>query len=98
MTIINAWYNFIDDLAENTVEDIIQRVAVGPQEEVIALIEALNRIFNTDFKCTPSFRWQPGFYKKLVEVTGRVSEVTTVKNKVSTYRNKITNGRWQVDR
>ena len=98
MTIINAWYNFIDDLAEHTVEDIIQRVAVGPQEEVIALIEALNRIFNTDFKCTPSFRWQPGFYKKLVEVTGRVSEVTTVKNKVSTYRNKITNGRWQVDR
>ena len=88
--------NFLDGI--NNINHIIERVALGPQEELLNMIEELNRNWGTDFRCTPTFRWQPGFYKKLTEQSGRISAYGIQKNKISTYRNKISNARWQADR
>ena len=94
-TTLDARNNFLDGMSN--MNEIIERVALGPQEEVIGLIDNLNSRFNTNFRCTPTFRWQPGFYKKLTEESGRISNVNVQKNKVSTYRNQIANGRWSID-
>ena len=92
---LDARRRFIDQMSD--MSDIIERVALGPQEDVLAKFDDLNNRFGTDFRCTPTFRWQPGFYKKLKEVSGRLSNITVQKNKVSTYANKIQQGRWYLD-
>ena len=92
---LDARNNFLDGISN--IDDIVERIALGPQEEVIGLINNLNQRWNTDFRCTPTFRWQPGFYKKLKEQSGRISNVNVQKNKVSTYKNQIQNGRWNID-
>jgi hypothetical protein len=88
----NQFLNGIDDI-----DAIIERIALGPQEEVLSLIQQLNHRWGTNFRCTPTFRWQPGFYKKLKEEAGKISKVNIQKNKVSTYKNQISNGRWAID-
>jgi len=92
---LNATNNFLSGM--DNIDDIIERIALGPQEEVLNLIQNLNFRWNTDFRCTPTFRWQPGFYKKLTEEAGKISNVNRQKNKVSTYRNQISNARWAID-
>ena len=68
---LNATNNFLSGM--DNIDDIIERIALGPQEEVLNLIQNLNFRWNTDFRCTPTFRWQPGFYKKLTEEAGKIS-------------------------
>ena len=92
---LDARNNFLDGISN--MNEIIEQIALGPQEEVIGLIDNLNQRWRTDFRCTPTFRWQPGFYKKLKEESGRISNVNVQKNKVSTYKNQIQNGRWNID-
>ena len=92
---LDARNNFLNGI--NNIQDIVERIALGPQEEVIGLIDNLNMRWATDFRCTPTFRWQPGFYKKLKEEAGKISNVNIQKNKVSTYKNQIQNGRWNID-
>ena len=92
---LDARNNFLNGI--NNMNEIIEQIALGPQEEVISLIDNLNQRWNTDFRCTPTFRWQPGFYKKLKEESGKISKVNIQKNKVSTYKNQIANGRWAID-
>ena len=92
---LDARNNFLDGISN--MNEIIEQIALGPQEEVISLIDQLNQRWQTDFRCTPTFRWQPGFYKKLKEESGRISNVNVQKNKVSTYKNQIQNGRWAID-
>ena len=92
---LDARNNFLNGI--NNLNEIIEQIALGPQEEVVSLMEQLNQRWRTDFRCTPTFRWQPGFYKKLKEQAGRISNVNIQKNKVSTYRNQIQNGRWNID-
>ena len=92
---LDARNNFLDGISN--MNEIIEQIALGPQEEVIGLIDNLNQRWNTDFRCTPTFRWQPGFYKKLKENSGRISNINIQKNKVSTYKNQIQNGRWSID-
>ena len=92
---LDARNNFLNGIRD--MDAIIEQIAIGPQEEVIGLIDNLNQRWNTDFRCTPTFRWQPGFYKKLKEQSGRISNINIQKNKVSTYRNQIANGRWNID-
>ena len=92
---LDARNNFLDGI--NDINNIIERIALGPQEEVIGLIDNLNSRWNTDFRCTPTFRWQPGFYKKLMNESGKISNISVQKNKVSTYKNQISNGRWMID-
>ena len=92
---LDARNNFLDGISN--IDSIIERIALGPQEEVLGMIDSLNSRWNTGFRCTPTFRWQPGFYKKLKEEAGRISNVNVQKNKVSTYKNQVQNGRWNID-
>ena len=92
---LDARNNFLDGISN--MNSIIERIALGPQEEVLSLIDNLNCRWNTGFRCTPTFRWQPGFYKKLKEESGRISSINIQKNKVSTYKNQVQNGRWNID-
>ena len=47
------------------VEEISERLLMGPQEEVLTKIQEMNSYHQTDIHCTKTFRWQPGFYDKL---------------------------------
>ena len=77
-------------------KELAEQIAIGPQEEVLNEMENINSRYGTAFRITPTFRWQPGFYKKLVVETERMSGVTAYKGKVSTYFNNIDNRRWTV--
>ena len=92
MTLID---NFLETNADIT--SLVERIALGPQEEIIEKIDSLNQRFDSDFRCTPTFRWAPGFYKRMNEHATRLSGYGEMKRKVSTYKNKIENGRWQAE-
>ena len=92
---VNAVNDFIDD--NLNIAAILERITLGPQEEVITDIDHLNARFNVNYRCTPTFRWAPGFYKQLNIDAINLSELAKIRNKVSTIRNKIQQGRWYVD-
>ena len=50
---LDARRRFIDQMSD--MSDIIERVALGPQEDVLAKFDDLNNRFGTDFRCTPTF-------------------------------------------
>ena len=60
---VNALDNFIDDNID--IAAILERITLGPQEEVIRDIDHLNTRHRVNYRCTPTFRWMPGFYKQL---------------------------------
>lgn len=92
---LDARNNFLDGISN--IDEVIEQIALGPQEEVLGLIDSLNSRFGSDFRCTPTFRWQPGFYKKLTNISGKISSIGIQKNKVSTYKNQISTNRWAID-
>ena len=61
---VNAEDNFID--SNLNITDILSRITLGPQEEVIRDIDHLNSRHRVNYRCTPTFRWMPGFYKELL--------------------------------
>ena len=81
---------------EADIRALVERIALGPQEEVINKIENLNIRYGTDFRCTPTFRWQPKFYDKLNKEAIRLSNYSAKKRKISTYRNAIRNNEWNI--
>ena len=83
---------------DTDIKALVERIALGPQEAVINKIEALNLDYGTDFRSTPKFRWQPGFYKKLNEHSTRLSGYGNIKRKISTYQNGIRAAEWYVGR
>ena len=92
---VNAINNFLDD--NLNIAGILERITLGPQEEVITDIDHLNSRFRVNYRCTPTFRWAPGFYKQLNADTINLSNLAKIRNKVSTIRNKVEQGRWYVD-
>ena len=92
---VNARNDFLDDTLD--IAAILARITLGPQEEVITDIDRLNSRFSVNYRCTPTFRWMPGFYKQLNADIIRQSNLDKIRNKVSTIRNKIQQGRWYID-
>tara|TARA_R110002050_G_scaffold76756_10_gene164175 strand:- start:1461 stop:2798 length:1338 start_codon:yes stop_codon:yes gene_type:complete len=92
---VNAEDNFID--SNLNITDILSRITLGPQEEVIRDIDHLNSRHRVNYRCTPTFRWMPGFYKQLNADIIELSNMGKVRNKVSTIKNKVTQGRWYID-
>tara|TARA_R110000824_G_scaffold135238_1_gene298432 strand:- start:173 stop:1534 length:1362 start_codon:yes stop_codon:yes gene_type:complete len=92
---VNAVNDFLDDNLD--IAAILARITLGPQEEVITDIDHLNSRFNANYRCTPTFRWMPGFYKQLNADVIKQSSLNKIRNKVSTIKNKVQQGRWYVD-
>ena len=92
---VNAVNDFLDDNLD--IAAILARITLGPQEEVITDIDHLNSRFRVNYRCTPTFRWMPGFYKQLNADIIEQSEMHKIRNKVSTIRNKVQQGRWYID-
>ena len=92
--VVKAINKFLD--TDANISALVKRIALGPQEEVVNRIDVMNNRFGTSFRCTPSFRWQPGFYKQLNIEATRISGYSSQKRKVSTYKNNIRNSEWQV--
>ena len=92
---VNAENNFIDDNID--IAAILERITLGPQEEVIRDIDHLNTRHRVNYRCTPTFRWMPGFYKQLNADIIELSNMGKIRNKVSTIRNKVQQGRWYID-
>ena len=45
--------------------NITDKIIMGPQGEILQMIERFNRAYNTDISCTRTFRWSPGIYDKM---------------------------------
>jgi len=56
------------DLKLNNITD---KVIMGPQGEILELIERFNNQYNADISCTRTFRWSPGIYDKMRELLTR---------------------------
>jgi hypothetical protein len=56
----------------------------------------MNQRFGTDFRITPTFRWQPRFYKKLHNVVLNKFDIPQ-KRKISTYFNAISEKQWMIN-
>ena len=61
----------IEDYNPNLPE-LAERVLLGPQAEILRLIEDFNRRYRCDIKSTKTFRWSPGVSKKIREAYMKV--------------------------
>jgi hypothetical protein len=89
-------FNLKSEITDHSIDlnDIAERVIVGPQEEVLSKINAFNFRFGSDIRCTKTFRWEPGFYKKLHALQLKVMKLTTFPKNVKTAFNRISNNEW----
>ena len=88
----------LDDDAIN-MSDLAERVMLGPQQEVLELVEQFNNDFHSDLKITKTFRWSPGIYQKIREIfTSQCLGWDVKTSKISTFFNKIDNGTWRTRR
>ena len=86
------------DVEDKNIRDTAEQIALGPQRDVLESVEKINQSFGSSFRITPTFRWGPGIYNHLREMTEILTRVGTKKNKVSTYFNQIDNNRWRYER
>ena len=88
----------LDDDSIN-MSDLAERVMLGPQQEVLELVEQFNNDFHSDLKITKTFRWSPGIYQKIREIfTSQCLGWDVKTSKISTFFNKIDNGTWRTRR
>ena len=93
------------DLKLNNITD---KVIMGPQGEILELIERFNNQYNADISCTRTFRWSPGIYDKIRELLTRhflgwnvrTSSMYTLFNKIESnnyYKRRLRESITQID-
>jgi len=73
---------------------LAERVIIGPQEEVLTAIEDINDTFNANIRCTKKFRWEPGFYNKLNALQIKAMSLDKKPRTVKTAFNNVGNNDW----
>ena len=63
---MNDWVSVQE--ADFNFSTMSNRIAIGPQAEVIERLNTLNTKWGTDFTVTKTFRWSPGVYDKIKEL------------------------------
>ena len=51
--------------------EIAERVLLGPQADILEKINQFNSYYQTDLKCTKTFRWSPGVSQQIKEAYER---------------------------
>ena len=74
--------------------NLAERVIIGPQEEVLRTIDNFNQRFQSDIRCTKRFRWEPGFYKKLNKLQIFVMDLERQPKTVQSAFNRVENNNW----
>ena len=74
--------------------NLAERVIIGPQEEVLRTIDNFNQRFRSDIRCTKRFRWEPGFYKKLNKLQINVMDLERQPKTVQSAFNRVENNNW----
>ena len=89
-------YSLQSKITDHSIDlnNLAERVIVGPQEEVLRGIESFNHRFRTDIKCTKTFRWEPGFYKKLKALQLKTMGFDKSSRTVRTSFSKVANNDW----
>ena len=78
---------------------ITDKVIMGPQAEVLEMINRFNDQYNADISCTKTFRWSPGIYDKIRKLLHDYFLGWTVRtSNMSTLFNKIENNRYYKNR
>jgi len=89
-------YSLQSKITDHSIDlnNLAERVIVGPQEEVLRDIESFNHRFRTDIRCTKTFRWEPGFYKKLKALQLKTMGFDKSSRTVRTSFTKVANNDW----
>ena len=89
-------FNLKSKITDHSIDlnSLAERVIVGPQEEVLRTIENFNNMFNSDIRCTKTFRWEPGFYKKLNALQLKLLSLDKFPKSVKSAFNKVANNEW----
>tara|TARA_R110002020_G_scaffold107738_7_gene250078 strand:+ start:969 stop:2429 length:1461 start_codon:yes stop_codon:yes gene_type:complete len=75
--------------------NITDKIIMGPQGDILRLIERFNRAYGADISCTRTFRWSPGIYDKMRELLTRHFLGWDVKtSNMYTLFNKIENNQY----
>ena len=50
-------------------DHITDKVIMGPQAEILELVNRFNEMYDCDIRVTRTFRWSPGIYDKIKELS-----------------------------
>ena len=80
------------------IETLSETLLLGPQAEILGLVEDINRSYGLDLGVTKTYRWSPGYMDKIKDyMVNRYIEIGK-KRKISTFFNMISGKRWRYDR
>ena len=76
-------------------DHITDKVIMGPQAEILELVNRFNEMYDCDIRVTRTFRWSPGIYDKIKELlTRRFLGWNKRTNSMYSLFNKIANNEW----
>ena len=77
------------------ITNLNEQLLLGPQREILEIIETINTRWNLDLNATRTYRWGPGYMDK-IKMWYRTDYVEEhMKRKISTFFNKINEKSWK---
>ena len=83
----------LDNWSPDTVA-LAEELLIGPQAEVLQLVNSFNERYNSNIGITKTFRWSPGFTKERKRLITEFCYHLDRGGKNSTFFNRFENNRW----
>ena len=76
------------------ITNLNEQLLLGPQREILELIQEINRRWTLDLNATKTYRWGPGYMDKIKRWYRDHYVEEHMKRKISTFFNKINEKGW----
>ena len=76
------------------ITNLNEQLLLGPQREILEIIESINRRWGLDLNATRTYRWGPGYMDKIKKWYRDHYVEEHMKRKISTFFNKINEKGW----
>tara|TARA_R100000808_G_scaffold11947_1_gene30191 strand:- start:232 stop:1662 length:1431 start_codon:yes stop_codon:yes gene_type:complete len=78
------------------ITNLNEQLLLGPQREILELIQEINRRWTLDLNATKTYRWGPGYMDKIKRWYRDHYVEEHMKRKISTFFNKVAEKHWSV--
>ena len=80
------------------IENLSETLLLGPQAEILQLVESINQSFGLNLGITKTYRWSPGYMDQIKDYMVHDYVQIGMKRKISTFFNMIDQKGWKYSR
>ena len=87
-----------DFISNQNVKELAQDIVLGPQAEVLTLLEQFNNRWRTHLNITKKFRWRPGTHPEYKKKAAELLHITNKSNSLARIHWRVADSRYYFER